>query len=147
GIIFSAELCMNRRVWLLLIALLAWVLVQQHSYAQDDTKTLRVVPHSNLTILDPIWTTAYITRNHGYMIYDTLFGMDTKGNIQPQMVDKWETSKDRKTWTVILRDGLEFHDGKPVTAEDVIASIARWGKRDSMGERLMSVVESMEAVN
>jgi len=138
---------MNRRIWLLLIALLAWVLVQQHSYAQDDTKTLRVVPHSNLTILDPIWTTAYITRNHGYMIYDTLFGMDTKGNIQPQMVDKWETSKDRKTWTFTLRDGLEFHDGKPVTAEDVIASIARWGKRDSMGERLMSAVESMEAVN
>src|SRR6185436_468904 len=73
--------------------------------------------------------------------------MDSKGSIQPQMVDKWETSKDRKTWTFTLRDGLEFHDGKPVTAEDVIASIARWGKRDSMGERLMSAVESMEAVN
>ena len=88
---------MSRRVWLLLIAgLLAWVMAQQHSYAQGDTKTLRVVPHSNLTILDPIWTTAYITRNHGYMIYDTLFGMDAKGSIQPQMVDKWEVSKDRK---------------------------------------------------
>ncbi|HZP89222.1 MAG TPA: ABC transporter substrate-binding protein [Burkholderiales bacterium] len=110
-------------------------------------KVLRIAPHSNLTILDPIWTTAYITRNHGYMIYDTLFGMDAKGKIQPQMVDKWETSKDGKTWTFTLRDGLAFSDSKPVTSEDVVASLARWGKRDSMGEMLMSFVAGMQAVN
>jgi peptide/nickel transport system substrate-binding protein len=108
-----------------------------------EDKVLRITPHSNLTILDPVWTTAYITRNHGYMIYDTLFGTDAKGKVQPQMVDKWEASKDRKTWTFTLRDGLEFHDGKPVTSEDVIASLPRGGKRDSMGEMMLSWPASM----
>jgi peptide/nickel transport system substrate-binding protein len=110
-------------------------------------KVLRLVPHSNLTVLDPIWTTAYITRNHGYMIYDTLFGMDAQGRIQPQMVERWEASKDRTTWTFTLREGLEFHDGAPVTSADVIASLARWAKRDAMGEKLMSFTEGTEAVN
>jgi peptide/nickel transport system substrate-binding protein len=113
--------------------------------AQD--KILRVVPHSNLTVLDPIWTTAYITRDHGYMIYDTLFGTDAKGKVQPQMVDKWEQSKDRKTWTFTLRDGVEFHDGRPVTSEDVIASLQRWARRDSMGVMMMSFAQGFEAVN
>jgi len=68
--------------------------------------TLRVVMHSDLKIVDPIWTTAYIVRNHGYMIYDTLFAMDAKGEIKPQMVDKYEVSKDQLTYTLTLRDGL-----------------------------------------
>ena len=80
--------------------------------------TLRVVLHSDLKIIDPIWTTAYIVRNHGYMVYDTLFAMDAKGEIKPQMVDKYEISKDQLTYTLTLRDGLVWHDGKPVTAED-----------------------------
>ena len=112
--------------------------------AQDDTKTLRVVPHSNLAILDPIWTTAYMSRNHGYMIYDTLFGTDAKSQIQPQMVEEWSVSPDRRLWTFKLRKGLEFHDGKAVTGEDVVASIARWGKRDAMGSALMTFVERMD---
>src|SRR6267142_5759139 len=62
--------------------------------------TLRVVMHSDLKIVDPIWTTAYIVRNHGYMIYDTLFAMDAKGEIRPQMVDKYEVSKDQLTYTI-----------------------------------------------
>ena len=110
-------------------------------------KVLRVTPHSNLTILDPGWTTAYITRNHGYMIYDTLYGMDEKGQIRPQMVDRHEVSKDRKIWTFTLREGLEFHDGKPVTSADVVASLARWAKRDSMGELLMRYTQALEAVD
>ncbi|MFN0314448.1 MAG: ABC transporter substrate-binding protein [Burkholderiales bacterium] len=126
--------------WMVFTCLL-WPAVP--SMAQQQI--LRMAPHSNLTVLDPVWTTAYITRNHGYMIYDTLFGMDGKGKIQPQMVDKWEISKNKKTWSFTLRDGLEFHDGKPVTSEDVIASLTRWAKRDSMGERLMAVTEKMEA--
>ena len=87
---------------------------------------LKVVPHSGLKILDPIWTTAYITRNHGYMIYDTLFGLDMAGNIQPQMVDTVSRSADGLTVTMTLRDGLSFHDGAAVTATDVVASINRW---------------------
>ncbi len=110
-------------------------------------KTLKVVPHANLAILDPIWTTAYITRNHGYMIYDTLFATDEKGTIKPQMVGKYETSKDNKTWTFTLRDGQEFHDGKPVTSDDVIASIKRWGSRDTMGGQLLKFIDTMDAVN
>jgi peptide/nickel transport system substrate-binding protein len=115
--------------------------------AAAQGKTLKVVPHANLAILDPIWTTAYVTRNHGYMIYDTLFATDEKGGVKPQMVGKYEVSKDNKVWTMTLRDGLEFHDGKPVTSEDVIASIKRWGSRDTMGGQLLKFIDSMEAVN
>ena len=68
--------------------------------------TLRVVKHSDLKIVDPIWTTAYITRDHGYMIYDTLFATDAQGQIKPQMIDKYDLSADKLTWTMTLRDGL-----------------------------------------
>jgi peptide/nickel transport system substrate-binding protein len=93
--------------------------------AQAET-VLRVVPHSALKILDPIWTTAYISRNHGYMIYDTLFALDSKGEIQPQMADTVTRSDDGLTLTITLRDGLSWHDGAPVTAADTVASINRW---------------------
>src|SRR6266446_1642373 len=109
--------------------------------------TLRVVMHSDLKIVDPIWTTAYIVRNHGYMIYDTLFSMDAKGDIKPQMVDKYEVSKDQLTYTMTLRDGLAWHDGKPVTAEDCVASIKRWAAKDSMGQKMMGFVKGMSVVN
>src|ERR1700704_6926632 len=85
--------------------------------AQAQT-TLRVVNHSDLKILDPIWTTAYIVRNHGYMIYDTLFATNGKGEIKPQMVGNYEVSADKLTHIFTLRDGLAWHDGQPVTAED-----------------------------
>jgi peptide/nickel transport system substrate-binding protein len=114
------------------------------SLAQGDPKVLRLVPHSNLAVLDPVWTTAYMSRNHGYMIYDTLFGTDEKSQIKPQMVEDWSVSPDKRLWTFKLRKGLEFHDGKPVTSEDVTASLARWGKRDTMGIALMSFVERMD---
>ena len=110
--------------------------------AQTPGKTLRVVPHANITILDPIWSTAFVTRNHGYMIYDTLFGTDLAGKVKPQMVDKWSVSKDNLSWTFTLRDGLEFHDGKPVTSEDVVASLKRWASRDSFGGVLAKSVDS-----
>jgi peptide/nickel transport system substrate-binding protein len=113
--------------------------------AQAQNNVLRVVPHSNLAILDPIWTTAYMSRNHGYMIYDTLFGTDADGKIKPQMVDTWTVSGDSRLYTFKLRKGLEFHDGKPVTGEDVIASIQRWGKRDSMGSAMMQFVQRMDS--
>ena len=82
-------------------------------------KTLKVVMHSDLKILDPIWTTAYIVRNHGYLIYDTLFALDAKLEPQPQMVESWTVSDDKLTWTFKLRDGLKWHDGTPVTSADV----------------------------
>src|SRR5256884_1306756 len=109
--------------------------------------TVRAVMHSDLKIVDPIWTTAYITRNHGYMVYDTLFATDAKGEIRPQMVDKYDVSKDRLTYTITLRDGLVWHDGKPVTAEDCVASIKRWSPKDSMGQKMLTFVKDMQVVN
>src|SRR6266404_9155391 len=109
--------------------------------------TLRAVMHSDLKILDPIWTTAYIVRNHGYMIYDTLLAQDEKGEIKPQMVEKYEAAADGKGYTFTLRDGLEWHDGQPVTSEDCIASIKRWGARDTMGQKLMGSVASLSAID
>ena len=113
--------------------------------ASAQQTVLRVVPHSNLAVLDPIWTTAYMSRNHGYMIYDTLFGTDEKGVIKPQMVESWTESPDHRLWTFKLRKGLEFHDGKPVTPDDVIASLQRWGKRDAMGSALFQFVQRMDS--
>jgi peptide/nickel transport system substrate-binding protein len=124
-------------------ALLVLAAVFGVSHAQE--KVLRLVPQSNLQILDPIWTTAYISRNHGYMIYDTLFGTDAMNQIKPQMVDTWTESPDHRLWTFKLRKGLAFHDGAPVTGEDVVASLQRWGKRDAMGVALMSFVERMDS--
>jgi peptide/nickel transport system substrate-binding protein len=109
--------------------------------------TLRAVMHSDLKIVDPIWTTAYITLNHGYLIYDTLFAMNEKQEPTPQMVDKWTVSEDKLVYTFVLRDGLKWHDGTPVTAEDCIASIKRWGVRDIMGQKLMASTAKLEAVD
>jgi peptide/nickel transport system substrate-binding protein len=110
-------------------------------------KTLRAVMHSDLKIVDPIWTTAYIVRNHGYMIYDTLFSQDDKGQIKPQMVDKYEVSADGLTYTFTLRDGLAWHDGPPVKSEDCVASIKRWAAKDATGQKMMSFVASIDAVD
>ncbi|MDO8973249.1 ABC transporter substrate-binding protein [Reyranella sp.] len=115
--------------------------------APASAQTLKMVAHSDLKVLDPIWTTAFITRNHGYMIYDTLFAQDADSRIQPQMVDKYEASADKLSWTFTLRDGLEWHDGQPVTAEDCVASIKRWGARDSLGQQMMASVGTMKAID
>ena len=110
-------------------------------------KVLRVAPHADLKNLDPIWTTAYITRNHGYMVYDTLIAMDSNLKPQPQMLEGWKISDDGLTYTFTLRDGLAWHDGAPVTSVDCIASIQRWGKRDGMGQKLAKFTESWTANN
>jgi peptide/nickel transport system substrate-binding protein len=115
--------------------------------AAQAQQTLRVVMHSDLKILDPIWTTAYIVRNHGYLVWDTLFAMDEKFDVKPQMVDTWKVSDDKLTYTFTLRDGLEWHDGKAVTAEDCIASLKRWGAKDSMGQKLLGVTKELKAVD
>ena len=115
--------------------------------ALGQQKLLRFVQNGNLTILDPIWTTAYVTRNHGYLIYDTLFAVDENNVVRPQMVDKYEVSPDNLLWTFTLRDGLEWHDGKPVTSEDCIASIKRWGVRDTMGQKLLGFVREFRPVD
>ena len=108
---------------------------------------LRVIPHAGLKVLDPVWTTAYISRNHGYMIYDTLFAMDAEFRPRPQMVDTWQTSDDGLVWTFRLRPGLKWHDGADVTAADCVASLRRWGARDGMGQELFTAIESLTAAD
>src|SRR5450432_4923056 len=109
-------------------------------------KTITAVMHSDLRILDPGFTGAYITRDHGYMVYDTLLATDSNFKIQPQMADS-KVSDDKLTYTFTLRDGLKWHDGAPVTAEDCVASLQRWGKRDGMGQKLMNFTASIEATD
>jgi peptide/nickel transport system substrate-binding protein len=89
-------------------------------HAQQGGQTLRFVPNADLKVLDPIWTTAYITRNHGYLVYDTLFGTDASLQIKPQMVNRTTVSPDRMKYTFALRDGLRWHDGQPVVSEDCV---------------------------
>src|ERR1700750_927840 len=109
-------------------------------------KTITAVMHSDLRLLDPIITTAYIQRDYGYMVYDTLLATDANFKIQPQMAD-WKISDDKLTYTFTLRDGLKWHDGTPVTAEDCVASLKRWSKNETMGQTLMDFTASLEATD
>jgi peptide/nickel transport system substrate-binding protein len=108
---------------------------------------LKFIPQSDLTILDPIVTTVYTARNHGYMVFDTLFGMDSAYQIQPQMLDGYVVEDDGKRWKLRLRDGLLWHDGEKVTARDCVASIRRWAPRDGIGALLMARTDELSATD
>lgn len=109
-----------------------------------DQKTLRFIPQSDLRVLDPIWTTAYVTRNHGYMVFDTLFALDSKFKPHPQMVGDYHISDDKLTYEFALRDGLKFHDGQPVRGADCTASLTRWMARDALGQTLAQSIAEMK---
>jgi peptide/nickel transport system substrate-binding protein len=109
--------------------------------------TYRIAMQSDLKSFDPIWSGAYIVRNYGYMVYDTLFAIDEEFNIRPQMADTVTTSPDGLVTTITLRDGLEWHDGTPVTAEDCVASLKRWQARDSMGQKLADFLKEYRVVD
>jgi len=113
----------------------------------SQAQTITAVMHSSLRVLDPIMTTAHITRNHGYMIYDTLLATDAQNRVQPQMVEKWEVSDEGKAYTFTLREGLKWHDGAPVTAEDCVASIKRWAEQDKMGQMMTGMMDAMEVID
>jgi peptide/nickel transport system substrate-binding protein len=111
--------------------------------APPANKTIRAVMHGDLRVFDPIWTTANISGYHGAMVYDMLFMVDEKFAPQPQMVDKWSLSDNKKLYTFQLRDGLGFHDGTPVTAADCVASIRRWAQVDGGGQAIMERVSDI----
>jgi peptide/nickel transport system substrate-binding protein len=134
------------RITFHLAALLA-LLVPSVAAAEPAQTTLRFIPQADLRSIDPIWTTAYVTRNFGYLVFDTLFALDKDFKPQPQMVDRWTVSDDKLVYKFILRDGLKWHDGQPVRAADCIASFERWGKRDTLGQKLMEAVGEMQAVD
>jgi peptide/nickel transport system substrate-binding protein len=105
------------------------------------------VAQADLKVLDPIWTTAYITRDHGYLVYDTLFGTDENLQIKPQMVDRTTVSLDEMKYIFTLRDGLKWHDEQPVTSEDCVESLKRWGKKDRFGQLLMAHTAKIASVD
>ncbi|UFN48639.1 ABC transporter substrate-binding protein [Roseomonas sp. OT10] len=113
----------------------------------QDNRVLRVIPQADLAVLDPGITTATVTRNHGFMIFDTLYGLDAAGEPVPEMVGAQEVTEDGKAWTLRLRDGLRFHDGEPVRAADCVASLRRWARRDPFGKTLMAATDELSAVD
>lgn len=120
--------------------------VGQPAQAQPQDRPIRLVLNVGLQVLDPV-IGPFVTRNFAYMVFDTLVAMDSKGEYRPQMLESWRTSEDGLTWTFTLRDGLEFSDGSPVIAEDCVASVKRWGARDSLGRRLMNATKEMRVVD
>lgn len=112
----------------------------------SEAKTVTAVMNSDLRVLDPHITTSLTTRHHGYMIYDTLLATDADLQVRPQMAD-WSVSADALTFTFTLRDGLAWHDGSPVTAEDCVASLKRWASRDAMGKSLLARTASLTAAD
>jgi peptide/nickel transport system substrate-binding protein len=128
-----------RRALLLAAALLA--------AAPAAAQPLRVSLNTELQVLDPIVTSINATRVFAYMVFDTLVGIDNSGKFRPQMLEGWEVSDDRLTWRFRLRDGLEFSDGTPVTAEDCVASIRRWAKREALGTLMLRSAEALEVVD
>src|SRR5260370_42396921 len=114
---------------------------------RSGARALRVVPHADLSNFDPIWTGAYIARNAGLLVWDTLYGIDNTLTPRRQMVEAEEVSSDGLTWTFRLRPGLKFHDGEPVLAKDAVASINRWAARDQMGRMIKAIENELVAVD
>ncbi len=111
----------------------------------ESARVLRFIPQSDLTALDPVWTSVYVTRNHGYLVFDTLYGQNEALQTQPQMVEGAVTERDGAVWRLRLREGLLFHDGTPVLARDCVASIRRWGARDAYGQTLLAMTDELSA--
>jgi len=135
----------RRATFAILACLLVGMPVVYSGWA--EAQTVRAVMQAEVKHLDPHWTTADITQVHGYLVYDTLFAMDENGHPQPQMVDTYRLSANKLTYTFTLRDGLKWHDGKPVRSADVVASLKRWAVNDAAGQKLMARTASLEAVN
>ena len=130
-----------------LAAMLATGLATGPALPAAAQSVLRVVPHADLKTLDPVAVSVSITRMHGLMLYETLFAWDSALQPKPQMVDAWSVSEDGLTWRFTLREGLRFHDGKPVTTRDVAASLRRWMARDTVGSRLGDTLASLDILD
>jgi peptide/nickel transport system substrate-binding protein len=111
----------------------------------DGARVIKFIPQSDLAVLDPIWTQAYVTRNHGLMVFDTLYGIDENFVATQQMVHSHSTEDGGLTWTLVLRAGQRWHDGERVLGRDCVASLRRWGARDSFGQTLMALVDELSA--
>ena len=137
---------MKRRDFLATAAGAAALAMPRVSAAQG-ARVLKFIPQSDPTVLDPIWTTAYVTRNHGFLVFDTLFGIDHAFKASPQMAEGLTVENDGKLVRIKLRDGLMWHDGERVLARDCVASIERWGKRDPFGQTLLATTDELTAAD
>jgi peptide/nickel transport system substrate-binding protein len=111
----------------------------------DATQVLKFVPQADLAVLDPVWTTTYQSRDHGFLVFDTLFGLDSALKASPQMADGAVSDDGGKTWHITLRPDLMFHDDTKVLARDCVASIRRWGARDGFGQALLAATDDISA--
>src|SRR5215831_20304327 len=111
------------------------------------SRTLIHVPQANLTSLDPVWTSALVTRNFANMVYETLYGRDEQLNPRPLMLEGDLVEDGGRRWTMRLREGLVFHDGSPVLARDCVASLKRFFKRDAIGETIEARLDALEAAD
>ncbi|MFL5257716.1 MAG: ABC transporter substrate-binding protein [Rhodopila sp.] len=136
---------MQRRSFLAGSAAAAVAPLARATAQTGGASVLRYVPQADLTVIDPVMTTAYITRYHATMVWDQLYGIDSKLQPQPQMVEGHTLEDDARLWTFTLRDGLRFHDGEPVRGRDCVDSIKRWAARDPMGQALLARVAEMAA--
>ena len=131
------------------LALLAFAMsaALAHPGHAQDRSVLRVAPETLTRVLDPHFTTSFTTRDFAYLVFDTLFAVDDKFEPRPQMVERYTLSDDKLTYTLILRPGLKWHDGQPVTAADCVASIRRWASRDPMGQTLQRFIATLDATD
>ena len=132
---------MQRRT---LLAATAALLAAPSIVRAQSATTLKFVPYADLALLDPA-TSAFVTRNHVLMVFDTLFAMDDTGKAQPQMLEGHTTSADGLLWTLTLRPGMTFHDATPVLARDAVASIKRWWVADAFGQALAAATDEVAA--
>ncbi len=138
---------MKRRIVLRSAAALSAAVASPRIARADGPKTVVFAPHADLASLDPVWTTADITRNYSLAVFDTLYAYDARFDVQPQMVEGHRIDDDNKIWDLTLRDGLAFHDGQKVLARDCVASIKRSSTRDPFGQALMKRVNEVSAVS
>jgi len=116
-------------------------------WAASGPKLLKFVPQSDIALLDPHLAPALVTRNHAYLVYDMLYGIDDAARPRPQMVAGHVIEDDGKIWKITLRDGLRFHDGEKVLARDAVASLKRWAKRDVYAISVFSQVDELSAIS
>jgi peptide/nickel transport system substrate-binding protein len=128
----AGDQAMRRREVLRSVLAGAATVAMPNIVAAQAKRVLKFVPQADLATLDPVWTTADVTRNHAHMVFDTLYGQDNNFQPQPQMAAGHVTGADGKQWDITLRDGLKFHDGGAVLARDCVASIQRWWQRDGL---------------
>ena len=136
---------MKRREVLKSAATLSAALAMPRIVQAEAARTVNFVPHADLASLDPVWTTADITRNYSLAVFDTLYGYDAQFQVQPQMLEGHRTEADGKTWELTLRDGLAFHDGQKVLARDCVATIKRFSQRNPFGQAMMKCVNEVSA--